>query len=60
MRDEEMLKECHWKNTFHINITIPEDLPCDVIIASDQRQGTSILAYSYEFLCGLIFFLFTI
>lgn len=58
-----MKKECHWKNTFHINVTSPKDLSCDSIIDLDQMHGTScpalcsMLACSYRFLCGQIFFL---
>ncbi len=62
VRDEELKKECYWKNTFHINVTGPKDLSCDSIIDLDQMNGTacsalcSMLACSYGFLCGQIFF----
>lgn len=64
VRDEEMKKEHHWKKTFHINVTSPKDLSCDPIIDLDQMHGTScpalcsMLACSYGFLCGQIFFFF--
>lgn len=63
VRDEELKKECHWKNNFHINVTSPKDLSCDSIIDLDQMHGTScsalcsMLACSYGFLCGQIFFI---
>lgn len=54
---ERWRKNSTGKNTFHINVKSPKDLSCDVIIASDQRHGTTCPALRSMLACLLLWIL---